>query len=191
MIKKWLPIGAPLLLLLILAGGLYRVPTPEPASASEMAEVGIGYYKTGKLVDARTVLEKVLKDNPEHFRARYGLGLVELEARNVGLAERHLKKALSLKPDDVEVAVSLGAVYQRGKAYDQAEKVYLEILRVKPNHSKTLYNLARLNIAKGNLSEGRDLLKKYMASGINTGEKMRAANMLEKVENRLKDKSKK
>src|SRR5687768_17390130 len=130
----WIKFAAPLAVVALLLGGLAMRPTPEAPSLMERTEFGIGYLKVNRLPDARQILLDVLAEDPKNFRANYGMGLVEMQAREFSKAERYLKQANALRPDDLEVLISLGALYQKGRAFKQAEAIFLAVLKKDPTN---------------------------------------------------------
>lgn len=181
--------GAPLAVVAALTGGLAALPSAEPASAAEVTEIGIGYLLAGDTTLARDTLVRVLAAEPKTFRAHYGLGLVETRDENFDLAERHLKAALALQ-EDPEVLLSLGAVYQRKRAYTEAETTYLAVRKLVPDHPKVAYNLGYLYSGNRRLEEAHREYSTFLRLSPRSPERFKVIKRLRLIEAHMKDKKK-
>ncbi len=74
----------------------------------------------------------------------YKLALAHLQADNPTLALKELLIAVKQNPKNSSVQVALAQTYQRKKAYPQAEKHYLEALKLSDNDPRYQNNLATL-----------------------------------------------
>jgi tetratricopeptide (TPR) repeat protein len=71
----------------------------------------------GQLAEARQPLDEILASNPNDVRALVELALVELDARQPEKAERWLRQALDLAPNQYEVNLALGrCLHLEGRA---------------------------------------------------------------------------
>jgi len=82
----------------------------------------------------------------DHHQAdvHYKLALAHLQADNPTLALRELLIAVKQNPKNSSIQIALAQTYQRKKAYPQAEKHYLEALRLSDNDPRYQNNLATL-----------------------------------------------
>ena len=74
--------------------------------------------------------------------ADYFLGNVRLQQGQLAEAIRNLELAAEAHPEIADYANALGAAYQEGRQYDEAEQAYRRALETAPDHAD-----ARLNIA--------------------------------------------
>ncbi|MCF6265648.1 MAG: tetratricopeptide repeat protein [Desulfuromusa sp.] len=74
----------------------------------------------------------------------YKLALAHLQADNPTLALKELLIAVKQNPKKSSIQVALAQTYQRKKAYPQAEKHYLEALKLSDNDPRYQNNLATL-----------------------------------------------
>ncbi|NNE08410.1 MAG: tetratricopeptide repeat protein [Gemmatimonadetes bacterium] len=118
---------APLLLVLmatagcsILGGGGGRIDADDAtARGFTLLEEGQYSYAMGAFHDA-------LEKEPEHARARYGLGLVFIETGYVDGAEREFKQAVSLDPSFGDAYLGLGRLYYKlGRPVESEENILL------------------------------------------------------------------
>jgi len=82
----------------------------------------------------------------DHHQAdvHYKLALAHLQADNPTLALKELLVAVNQNPKNSSIQVALAQTYQRKKAYPQAEKHYLEALKLSDNDPRYQNNLATL-----------------------------------------------
>ncbi|MDX2495118.1 MAG: tetratricopeptide repeat protein [Desulfuromusa sp.] len=82
----------------------------------------------------------------DHHQAdvHYKLALAHLQADNPTLALKELLVAVKQNPQSSSIQVALAQTYQRKKAYPQAEKHYLEALKLSDNDPRYQNNLATL-----------------------------------------------
>ncbi len=71
--------------------------------------------------------KRVLADKPEDADAIYAAGLLALQTNRPGEAERYLRRALELRPDNDQARLYLGQVAEQEKRYDEAIRWYKEV----------------------------------------------------------------
>jgi len=116
---------APLLLVLLLAGGCSRVPKiiilEDPLSATEHVELGVAYERNGELDLAQREYERALRKDGKLYRARVNLGNVFLAKKEYGKAREEYLLALELRPGDAEATNNLSwAAIFSGEGIDEA-----------------------------------------------------------------------
>ena len=116
---------APLLLLLLLAGGCSRVPRiivlEDPLTAAEHVELGVAYERKGELDLARREYERALLKDGKFHRARLNLGNIFLAKKEYGKAREEYLLALELRPGDAEAANNLSwAAIFSGEGIEEA-----------------------------------------------------------------------
>jgi len=104
----------------------------------------IELLKSGKLVQAKPILEKILKNDPTNIDALYDLGMCFTELSQPGKAIPLLKRCVELKPDFANAFVALGFAYERTNDSENAKKYFLEAIKIDPNNSYALRNLGGL-----------------------------------------------
>jgi tetratricopeptide (TPR) repeat protein len=79
-------------------------------------------------------------------------------------AVREYEAALTQFPDSSDAYVSLGALYQRTKAWDKAFDVYERLVKARPDLAEGYYLIGRTaSLAGTNLPRGEEALKAYLA----------------------------
>jgi len=107
-----------------------------------------------------------IKNNPNDFRAHYELGNIALKRRNVEEAERELKRASELAPDNPDPLIYLGELYAGQNRPVEAEAAMRKAIALTPDASREAYQihrahyvLGRVLIQTGRRDEGAKELK--------------------------------
>jgi Tfp pilus assembly protein PilF len=116
---------APLLLVLLMAGGCSRVPRiivlSDPLTAAEHVELGVAYDRKGELDLALREYERALRKDGKFYRARVNLGNVFLAKKEYGKARDEYLLALEFRPGDAEATNNLSwAAIFSGEGIDEA-----------------------------------------------------------------------
>ncbi|MGE5093959.1 MAG: tetratricopeptide repeat protein [Betaproteobacteria bacterium] len=93
--------------------------------------------KTGRLAEARDLIEKAYKLAPDDPFIQDSLGWVHYRMGEVGVALKHLQQAYSARPDP-EIAAHLGEVLWKSGQRDEAQKIWRAALTENPNHETLL-----------------------------------------------------
>ncbi len=119
------------------------------------------YAQDNRPYDAKQYYLRVLELNPEHLYAQYNLGILLANLTDFTEAEAVLRKTL-LKIDDVEIKFHLAMVLSTKDddiSATEACKLYEEILKVAPEHIKSLHNLATLYLRSNHVAKEESLNK--------------------------------
>lgn len=100
--------------------------------------------KSGKLAQAKPILEEILKNDPTNIDALYNLGMCFTELGQPEKAIPLLERCVELKPDFDNAFVALGFAYERTNDIENAKKYFLEAIKIDPNNSYALRNLGGL-----------------------------------------------
>jgi len=136
---------------------------------AQIQQIGI-LLKTKKNERAEKTLNKFLKSKPDSEWALLELSILKIEKEQFVLAENLLKKILLQSKDSLVILHTLSRLYKIQKRWEEAEKISQEMLKLKPNNSSILTNLAfiqwklnktelaRINIKKALYENTRNLL---------------------------------
>src|SRR5947199_1895406 len=96
--------------------------------------------------DGRMVLQEAwmnhqLEKYPTDFAAHYNLGALLQAQEKPDQAERHFRKALAVKPDNVTVLNSLGAALLAQGKLDEAAADLNRVAALRPDYIDARYNL--------------------------------------------------
>lgn len=72
------------------------------------------------------------------------------------------EKAVALAPDSITLRYALGALFWKAIRYDEAEKVFLEILKREPNEPRASFNLGDIYLTRGEAEKAVPFLETAM-----------------------------
>jgi lipopolysaccharide biosynthesis regulator YciM len=110
----------------------------------ELYTKGLNALLANRGPEAITYFQRVLNLDPNHVDTLLRMGITQLRQKNVQEATRLHLKAWNLENDNQEVMFSLSADYEEAKRFDEAIKMYREILRKDPSNITTLVKLRDL-----------------------------------------------
>ena len=121
-----------------------------------------------KLEAARDMFRKAIKLDSEYASAYAGLAdalswLYEWEGGSFSVlaeAEQSSLKALTLAPNLAESHSSRGYILALGKKYDEAEKEFLEAIRLNSNCYDAYYLYGRSSFSRGDIEKSAEMLLK-------------------------------
>lgn len=117
---------------------------------------------------SKTMFEKAIKIDPDYAPAHAGLSDVLAQiyewhgGDNTELlrAENHSLKALSLTPKMAESHSSYGFVLSLHKRDNEAEKEFIEAIRLNPNSYDAYYRYGRFSFSRGAIEKSADMFLK-------------------------------
>ena len=109
---------------------------------------------------AKNVLTQGKKHGLTKARYLFINAQINLNQGNLNDAEVCLKRAVSLKPDDIEAHYCLGCTIQKQDRLDEAEEVFRQAIALKPSFAEAHNNLGEVLEAMGRLDEFEATFKK-------------------------------
>lgn len=140
------------------------------ANFNNQLNLGIKYFQSGKLSEAKACLQKVLETQPENSRVWHTLGLIEAQNKQYSTAIKHIQRAIALNPEEYLFHYNLGLTYQSQREFNQAIASYQKSLQIKPQHYQSQYNLGVLYQNQGKLAEAIDCYQKSIHLQPNHGD---------------------
>jgi len=142
----------------------------DPSAGIIFEELTDLYIQTGRLQDALSQAEDLLKQNPNNLEARRALGRIYVRMignpRDGSIDERYLRQAIDQyknitahDPKDVESLVVLARLYRYANNSVDAEKAYNAALQVEPDNEDALTGLALLYSDLGDTRRAIEELK--------------------------------
>jgi lipopolysaccharide biosynthesis regulator YciM len=116
----------------------------------ELYAKGMNAMLAKRNADAITYFQRILNIDPNHVDTLLRMGISYLRQMNVQEAVRLHLKAWSLDRDNQEVAYSLAADYEEAKRFDDAIKMYKEIIGKDPTNITALTRLRDAYHRQGN-----------------------------------------
>jgi len=116
-------------------------------------------YESGRLAEAATALEALLREVPESFEVHELLGLVYSAQSQDAKAAAHLENAVRLKPDSASARMNLGInLVQLGKL-QPAEAQFKKALELEPQNYDANHNLGELYVRGGKVAAATPYLE--------------------------------
>jgi tetratricopeptide (TPR) repeat protein len=106
------------------AAALYR-----PDSPQVLLDLAIAYFDAEQFEKALEPLRKILTREPQNAGARQMLGKTYFMLGDLSNSSRELQSALSLDPNNVDVAYTLGIAYLRNRQVAAAKELYDRLLK--------------------------------------------------------------
>ena len=98
-------------------------------------------HRSGNLAAALRVYDEVLAKSPDHADALHLKGLVAFQSGGSDDAEVSIRRAIELRPGEVEFRANLAAVLLRQDRIDEAEQACRDVLQINPAHTAALTHL--------------------------------------------------
>ncbi|MEL4457322.1 TPR end-of-group domain-containing protein [Lutimonas vermicola] len=143
-------------------------PQKTAIQAYEYFLKGIELFHQLNLLESKIMFEKSIKIDPDYAPSHAGLSdvfcqIYEWHGGNnddLALAENHSFRALSISPNMAESHASYGFVLSLRKRYDEAEKEFIEAIRLNPNSFDAYYRYARYSFSRGHIEKSAEMFLK-------------------------------
>lgn len=145
-----------------------------PQNIEFQKNLAIGLYRYANmkqeskwLPDVARILSRVVENNPKDFNAVVSLANIYFDIANekqdndsFKKSRELYKKALEVKPNDVETQTDLGLTYLMEKPADEASAIaaFQKSLKNDPKNEKTLQNMIQAQIGIDNLTAAEQFL---------------------------------
>ena len=115
-------------------------------------QAAVAAYESGRLPEAATALESLLREVPESFEVHELLGLVYSAQSQDVKATAHLEKAVRLKPDSASARMNLAINLVRAGKLQPAEAEFKKALDLEPKNYDANHNLGELYVRAGKVA---------------------------------------
>ncbi len=126
-------------------------------------------FKRERYKEAISLLEKAVKAGLEFKELYQFLSQAYFATKDYPKAQRYVKTALSLDPENVTYLNQLGICLKQQNMLDDANKVYNQIIKLDQENVPALYNKAMLCEAKNEIADAVKLLERAMKKDPNFG----------------------
>jgi Flp pilus assembly protein TadD len=114
----------------------------DPQSPGARMGMAACLYSTGDLIEARRMLNELIKTDPNHSQALGLLGLVAWRENDLDNAVKALVRAIQLDPTDAQLHNYLGIVLHARNEDEQAVAAFNKSIELNPDLAETHFNLA-------------------------------------------------
>lgn len=141
----------------------------ESATSKALFEEAIRLFDEGKIFEALECAERLNREQPEFLPGLGLLGDLYLTAGSPQLAIDPLMRLVSEDPDNCNGQFLLGCALGRTRQFEQAIAHLRIANRLTPNNSEILRNLGWMKCMKGEVEDGRSLLRRSIKLNPNHG----------------------
>lgn len=129
---------------------LIQIQENSPESRLELAE----FYTGSERVDnAVAVLKQILADSPEYARARYKLGQICLDRKDIQGVNEQLDALFKINDNDVEALTLRARLRIQQNRPDEAVNDLATILKTYPSEKDALFLMAQAKLSLGQIEE--------------------------------------
>ncbi|MGE0085588.1 MAG: tetratricopeptide repeat protein, partial [Desulfococcaceae bacterium] len=120
--------------------------------------------RTGDYQKAKETYENKLKDSPNDPALLLMLGYAEAGLKNWDKAVSSIEKGMHYLPADRkdDFLVDIGNIYNLKGDYTEAEKIYNNVLKKKPDDIRALHKMGRLYLKSGKNEKAVEIFEKIM-----------------------------
>jgi protein O-GlcNAc transferase len=104
-------------------------------TVDQAIQLALQHQQANQLAEAESIFRQVLEAYPEQADAHHLLGAVYLQARQVNLAEKHVRRAISLRAEQ-SFFLTLGLILNEAKRYEDALLVYQDAIARFPDFAE-------------------------------------------------------
>jgi tetratricopeptide (TPR) repeat protein len=113
-----------------------------PQAPEARFDAALTLYRTGDLVAAATMLERVVAHEPDRGEAWHLLGVIRSQAPDQEGALAALERAIALRPEDAEILGNLARLQIKQKQYEPAASLLQKALALAPRDAELWRNLS-------------------------------------------------
>jgi Flp pilus assembly protein TadD len=118
----------------------------DPNNLDALSNLGVVYFRTGKIGTAESTLKKALAIAPNDASVLTTLGIVHYRQSRFDEALKELRKAIEINPNSATAHNYLGITASQKGRQQEAEKEMLQAIANDPNYADAHFNLAVLLI---------------------------------------------
>ena len=122
----------------------------------------LAYNAIEKSEDAKKLLIKILKKEPNNFHVLNNLGLVSAKSGDTKEAENYFNRALNLKPDFVEALINLGNLMTKQNKNKNAKEYFIKAIKINDQLIHPKVSLAGYYEQSGNFEEAKKIYKEIL-----------------------------
>lgn len=131
-------------------------------STEQLIQTGINLHEAGRIDEARTCFQKVLRVDPAHAEANHLLGLMAYHSGKHAEAIAQIQKALAKRPASAVYLNSIGAAFQGAGRHDEARSAFEQAVRIQPRYAEAQNNLGTCLYQSGKFTEAEQCYRKAL-----------------------------
>lgn len=126
--------------------------------------IAVDLVSKGRVKEARTVCQRLLKDDPQDAEIHNVAGVVAIAEKRRSEALHHFQFAVSRAPDNVGYLNNLGKLYMEYERIELAIPVYLRISALDPQYTSAIVAIGEFFEKMGRADKGLPFLEKFIAA---------------------------
>jgi Flp pilus assembly protein TadD len=126
-----------------------------------LVNVGIALLAQVRYDEAVVSFRTALVTDPGNIHAHYNLSMIFKIQGKASEGIQHALSAVAGDPRDADLQYNLGTIYQATRDIDKAITAFETAIRLNANLLPAYYALGRAHIAKGDIENGKRLIKKH------------------------------
>jgi predicted Zn-dependent protease len=142
---------------------LEQLHSERPDDRELRTYLGGVYATAGRLAEARTVLEGVLKQFPDDFDATIHLATAYMFAGSFGDADRFVVRALDLRSGNADAIRLRGVIAWRSGRLDDAERWLAAAAVANPNDAKALGWIGTIRLERNRAAGALEAFRQALA----------------------------
>ncbi len=119
-------------------------------------------FQQGQIKQARTLYEKLCRENPRDAECHYMLGSIAGQQRKFDTAATHFRKTIELQPDALVAHCGLGAALKGMGRYAEAEAAFRAALHLQPGSIDIQLELASALLHQDKIAEAQETLQEVL-----------------------------
>jgi tetratricopeptide (TPR) repeat protein len=124
------------------------------ANLTVLLKRAVSAYKSGKLIEAEQLCQKIIAKKRNFFDALHLLAVLQSKMGNRDKALASYDRALSVRPDSTEVLSNRGNTLHELKRFEEALASYDRALTLRPDYAAAHYNEALCRLLVGDFERG-------------------------------------
>ena len=128
----------------------------QTVSIQEALDLGVEHHNAGRLPEAESIYQQILKADANQHVALQLLGVIAHQAGNNDTAVELITRAIALNPDYAEAHNNLGVALRDLGRLEDAVASYQKALAIKPDYTEARDNLTIASKELGNQDEAVD-----------------------------------
>lgn len=142
---------------------LFLISCLATVSISASVEEAMRLYSAGRKLEARQLLEQIVKTQPANFEAHFRLGLLALDSHDLPTASASLSRASQLQPSNAQVWLALAQIYQKANQAKLSAEAAAKAEALAPDDPVILHGLAVIHSEGGRWAKAATLEARYAA----------------------------
>ncbi len=137
--------------------GCFALDVPAPGVARRTTRqslaIAVGFLRAGDLARAEQAFLQIARQDPLSGEARFFLGLIHQQRKDLETAIHHYELAVRLAPDLAEARNNLGVILESQGRLEEAETYFREALELEPDYAEAHNNLGNVLQDQGQFEE--------------------------------------